>query len=60
VGDGKEQTTIPVSNLVVENSFNYVLTAKKKGGGITRKYKCPLCKKGMKLVGMSKNRTFNG
>jgi hypothetical protein len=51
VGDGKEQTTVPVSNWVLENSFNYVLTAKKKGG-ITRKYKCPLCKKGMKLVGM--------
>jgi hypothetical protein len=50
VRDGKEQTTIPVSNLVLENSFNYMLTAKK--GGITRKYKCPLCKKGMKLVGM--------
>ena len=33
VGGGKEQTTIPVSNLVVEKTFNYVLTQKKKGGG---------------------------
>jgi hypothetical protein len=31
VGDGKEQTTILVSNLVVENSFNYMLKAKKGG-----------------------------
>jgi hypothetical protein len=43
VGDEKQETTVPVSNLVVENSLNYVLTAKVWGGGvITRKYKCPL------------------
>jgi hypothetical protein len=55
VVDAKQLTIIPVSNLVVENSFNYVLTAKKKEGvgDITGKYKRPLCKKGMKLVGMS-------
>jgi hypothetical protein len=37
-------TTLLVSNLAVGNTFNYGLSA--KNGGITRKHKCPLCKKG--------------
>jgi hypothetical protein len=50
-GGGRRTDCLTCFKFGSEKHLQLHVNSKKKGG-ITRKYKCPLCKKGMKLVGM--------